>query len=283
MFKRKWLLMGCLLPCMVFAQIRVEVRMVEVYVSVKDTKGKPVTTLQADDFRLLEDGREQQLRVFEPVSSGITLGLLIDTTASVSADLPHVKNAIIRLISSLDENDSVGLFTFSTSLTRLSDFTTDRRKTLGAVLQTSAKGNTALFDSLVQLSRSISKLNGKKAILLFTDGDDNASVLSLEKALQETRRVGVPIYAMLYGRALSDADLLKRLENISKSSGATAFRIRQASDLPVVFQNVTENLQKLYMVGYQFSGDSNKDWHTLKVEVPNQPKLTVTSREGYWQ
>ena len=283
MLKRKWLLMGCLLPGLLLAQrISIDVRQVEVYVSVKDSKGRAVTNLQAEDFRVFEDSREQHLVAFEPASAGITLGLLIDTTASVAADLPHVKNAVIHLVSTLDENDSVGLFTFSTSLTRLSDFTTDRRKTLSSVLQTRATGNTALFDSLVQLSRSISKVNGKKAILLFTDGDDNASVLSLERSLEETRRVGVPIYAMLYGRALTDATLLKRLENISRSTGATSFHVKQPGDLPVVFQKVADSLQDQYMLIYQFGGDATKDWHSLKVEIPSQPKLTISSREGYW-
>lgn len=283
MLKWKWILACGLLPCIVFAQrISVDVRTVEVYVSVKDSKGKPVTSLQAADFRVLEDGREQDLRIFEPVSAGLTLALLIDTTASVASDLPHVKNAIGRLLSALGPDDSVGLFTFATSLTRLSDFTADRKKTLSAVLQTHASGSTALFDSLVQLSRAMSKMNGKKAILLFTDGDDNESVLSMEKALEETRRVGVPIYAMLYGRALEDSELLRRLENISKSSGATPFRVRQPSDLPVAFQNLAKDLQDLYLLGYQFNGDATRDWHSLKVELPKQLKLKVSSREGYW-
>jgi VWFA-related protein len=284
MLKFIWCIVCCLLPCLLFAQqIRIEARTVEVYVSVKDSKGKAVKSLTMADFRVFEDGRQQDLRIFEPVSTGITLALLIDTTASVAADLPHVKNAIGRLLSTLQPDDSVGLFTFATSLTSLSDFTTDRKKTLGAVLQTRASGNTALFDSLAQLSRSVSKISGKKAILLFTDGDDNASVLSMEKSLEETRRVGVPIYAMLYGRVLQDTNLLKRLENISRNSGATSFRVRQPADLPLAFQNVAQDLQDRYLLGYQFNGDPKKDWHTLKVELPKQPKLNVSSREGYWQ
>ena len=283
MLKRKSLLLCCLLPCVLFAQIRIDSRTVEVYVSVTDAKGKPVTSLQAEDFRVFEDGREQELRIFEPASTGITLALLIDTTASVAADLPHVKNAVGRLLGALRPDDNVGLFTFATSLSPLSDFTTDRKKTLGAVLQTRAAGATALFDSLTQLSRSLSKMTGKKAILLFTDGDDTVSILSLEKSLDETRRVGIPIYAMLYGRALGDSNLLKRLENISKASGASSFRIRQPSDLPLAFQSVAEDLQDQYLLGYQFKGDPKKDWHSLKVEVTKQQTLNVSSREGYWQ
>src|SRR4030095_13816329 len=209
MLKRKWVLLCCLLPCMLLAQIRIDSRTVEVYVSITDTKGKAVRNLQAEDFRVFEDGREQEIRIFELPSTGVTLALLIDTTASVAADLPHVKNAVSRLLGALRPDDSVGLFTFATSLSPLSEFTTDRKKTLGAMLQARAAGETALFDSLAQLSRSLSKMAGKKAILLFTDGDDTSSKLSMEKSLDETSRVGIPIYAMLYGRALGDSSLLK--------------------------------------------------------------------------
>ena len=283
MLKRKWVLLCCLLPCMLLGQIRIDSRTVEVYVSITDTKGKAVRNLQAEDFRVFEDGREQEIRIFELPSTGVTLALLIDTTASVAADLPHVKNAVGRLLGALRPDDTVGLFTFATYLTPLSDFTTDRRRTLGAVLQTRAAGETALFDSLAQLSRSLSKVSGKKAILLFTDGDDTSSKLSMEKSLDETSRVGIPIYAMLYGRALGDSSLLKRLENISKTSGATSFRVRQPNDLAVAFQSVAEDLQDQYLLGYQFKGDPKKDWHSLKVELSKQQKLNVSSREGYWQ
>jgi len=284
MLKRRWGLLCCLLPCVLFAQrIKINVRAVEVVVSVTDAKGKPVTNLQMEDFRVLEDGQEQELNVFEPVSSGITLALLIDTTASVAPDLPHVKNAIGRLLGALRPDDNVGLFTFATTLTPLSDFTTDRKKTLGNLLQARAAGDTALFDSLAQLSRSLSKMNGKKAILLFTDGEDNLSNLSLKDSLEETRRAGVPIYAMLYGRALEDPNLSKRLVDISKNSGATSFRVRQPSDLPLAFQSVAEDLRDRYLVGYQFKGDPRKDWHSLKVQLSKPQKFNVTAKEGYWQ
>ena len=118
---------------------------------------------------------------------------------------------------------------------------------------------------------------------MFTDGDDNSSVLSLDKSLEETRRVGVPVYAMLYGRVLAAPDLLKRVESISKATGGTSFHVRQPGDLPSAFQNVVEDLQHSFMLGYQSNGDPKAEWHTLKVELPAQPKLKITAKEGYWR
>jgi Ca-activated chloride channel family protein len=279
----RWIVISVLLPSFSLAQMRVsvDVRMVEVYVSVKDEKERPVVNLQEADFRVLEDGRPQEIRIFEPASSAITLALLIDTTGSVANELPHVKNAIIRLLTSVESDDSIGLFTFARNLTSLSNFTTDRKAMLGAILRTSAAGNTALFDSLAQLSREMSRIDGKKAILLFTDGDDNISTISLEASIKETKRGGIPIFAMLYGRALTDSKLLKRLEGISKSSGGTPFRVRQADDLPSIIHQIGEDLQHSYLLGYQSDNVSQTDWRALKVELPSKPKLNIKAKDGY--
>jgi Ca-activated chloride channel family protein len=167
-----------LLPLLVLASwswsqtsLKVDVRMIEVYASVADGSGRPVTSLQPQDFRVLEDNRPQQIRIFERQTSATTIALLVDTTGSMASDLPRVKNAIARLLTSLKSEDSVGLFTFANGLSKLSDFSRDRSATLGAIFKVRAAGATALFDSLAQLSRQLSRAGGKKAILLFTDGD----------------------------------------------------------------------------------------------------------------
>jgi Ca-activated chloride channel homolog len=281
----RWIVITVLLPSLCLAQMRlsIDVRMVEVSVSVNDEKGKPVVNLQAADFRVMEDGHPQEIRIFEPSSSAMTLALLIDTTASVANELPHVKNAIIRLLSSAESDDSIGLFTFAGNLTSLSNFTTDRKAMLGAVLRTRAAGNTALFDSLAQLSRDTSRIGGKKAILLFTDGDDNVSTISFEASIKETKRVGIPIFAMLYGRALTDSSLLKRLEDISRSTGGTPFRVRRADDLPDIVHQIGEDLRHSYLLSYQSDNTSQAEWRALKVELPSKLKLSVKAKDGYWR
>ncbi len=281
----RWIVISVLLPSLSLAQMRlsVDVRMVEVFVSVRDEREKPVINLQAADFRVLEDGRPQEIRIFEPSSSAMTLALLIDTTASVANELPHVKNAIIRLLTSAEPDDSIGLFTFASNLTSLSNFTTDRKAMLGAILRTRAAGNTALFDSLAQLSREISRIDGKKAILLFTDGDDNVSTISLEASVKETKRVGIPIFAMLYGRAVTDSSLLKRLGDISRSTGGTPFRVRQADDLPSIVYQIGEDLRHSYLLGYQSDNISQAEWRALKVELPSKLKVNIKAKDGYWR
>jgi len=262
--------------------LKVDVRMIEVYAAVTDNRGRPMTNLRSEDFHVLEDNRPQQIRVFEPQSSAITIALLVDTTDSMAADLPRVKNAVARLLDAVKPEDSVGLFTFANGLNRLSNFSRDRSTTLKAILKARAAGQTALFDSLAQLSRQISRDAGKKAILLFTDGDDNSSVLSLEASIKSVQRTGVPIYAVLYGTALKDPHLFKRLERISASTGGLPFNVRDAGEVAAAFARVGKDMQNMYLLGYQSDSNNNDDWRSIKVILPNHPEFKLRAKEGYW-
>jgi Ca-activated chloride channel homolog len=264
--------------------LKVDVRMIEVYATVSDNRGRPMTNLQSGDFQVLEDNRPQQIRVFEPQSSAMTIALLVDTTGSMAADLPRVKNAVARLLDAVKPEDSVGLFTFANGLNRLSNFSRDRSTTLKAIFKARAAGQTALFDSLAQLSRQISRDAGKKAILLFTDGDDNSSVISLEASIKSVQRTGVPIYAVLYGKALSDPNLFKRLERISISTGGgIPIKAKDAGEVAAAFVRVGHDMQNMYLLGYQSDSDNQDDWHSIKVILPNQPKLKLRAKEGHWR
>jgi len=263
--------------------LKVDVRMVEVYASVTGADGKPVASLTSQDFQALEDGVPQEIQVFEPQVAALTIALLVDTTGSMANDLPHVKGAVARLLTLLKEEDAVGLYSFANGLMALSPFTNDRKSTLRAVLRTRASGGTALFDSLAQLQRELSRIGGKKAILLFTDGDDNSSALSLEAATQGMRRIGVPVYAILHGRALTEPALLKRLENISRFTGGVPFRLPQVDNLPAVFDRIGRDLQNLYLLGYQSTNDSGAAWRTITVRLPHHPNLKLRAKDGYWR
>lgn len=262
--------------------LNVDVRMIEVYAAVSDDRGRPVTNLQTGDFYVLEDNHPQQIRVFEPQSSATTIALLVDTTGSMTGDLPRVKNAVARLLEAVKPEDNVGLFTFASGLNTLSNFSTDRNTTLNAIFKARAAGQTALFDSLALLSRQISRNAGKKAILLFTDGDDNSSVLSLEASIKSVQRTGVPIYAVLYGRALKDPSLFKSLERISISTGGFTFKVNDPREVTEAFARVGQDMQNIYLIGYQSDNDNQNDWHGIKVILPNHPKLKLRAKEGYW-
>ena len=263
----------------------VDVRMVEVYASVLDSHGKHVLGLEKDQFEIAEDGRPQKIQLFEPQTAALSTALLIDTTGSMLKELPHVKNAVSVLLSSMKPEDSFGLFSFTASLTILHPFSRDRAAAMRELLRTRAAGTTALFDALTQLALEVSKVNGKKVILLFTDGNDNSSHMTRETAVRNINRVGVPVYAVAKGDALASKPLMKCLEEICQSTGGRVFKAKKSEDLVRIFAEIGRELQHLYLMGYYPSLDNPRksDWHKVAVRLPEHRDFKVRAKEGYWQ
>lgn len=261
--------------------ISVRVRLVEVHAAVRDGRGHYLSGLQAGQFKVMEDGRPQSIHLFEAQSSAMTLALLVDTTGSMSKVLPHVKNAVAQLVTAMKPEDSVGLFSFRNRLGELQPFTQDHGAALRALLATRAAGSTALFDSLTQLAVVLSRTNGKKAILLFTDGEDNSSLLSMEQALQTVKRNGFPVYAVSQGSALEHKAMLARLREISEVTGGMAFEVRKPDEIATAFNQIGADLQHLYLLAYYPSVQEKSRWRKIDVLLPFQKGVKVRAKEGY--
>ena len=128
-------------------------RLVEVYATVTDGRGRYVDNLTRGDFSILDQKNPQNITAFEPQSNEVSCVLLLDTTGSMQNALPALKNAALRLISELRPEDSVAVYTFSESVTELQPFTTDKAAAKRAVLHTQAFGETALYDALARVGR----------------------------------------------------------------------------------------------------------------------------------
>ena len=138
-----------------------------------------------------------------------------------------------------------------------------------------------MFDSLTQLAVELSRTNGKKAILLFTDGKDNSSLLSMEQALQTVQRNGFPIYAVSQGSALENKAMLSRLRKISEMTGGMSFEVRQPDDITTAFNRIGTDLQHLYLLAYYPSAQESNRWRKINVAVPEQKGVKIRAKEGY--
>lgn len=264
--------------------LRINVRMVEVYAAVFDERGRYIPGLTMNDFEIEENGQIQSVQSFESSSSALTLALLVDTTGSMLQPLPHVKNAVADLLTQIKPQDRFGLFSFNNRLKVLVPFTKNRRTALRALFRMRATGSTALFDSLAQLAPHLARVTGKKAILLFTDGEDTSSVLSMEDSVRTIKRVGIPVYTISQGRALKSRLLLDRLEDISDETGGVSFRIKRPEEIGSVFSEIVKDLQHLYLLSYyplSESSSNNRRWRKISVRVRNSKGITVRSKEGY--
>lgn len=263
--------------------IKREVRLVEVYATIFDHRGGYIDGLGRDSFRVLDDGSPQQITSFETGAGSLSCGILLDTTGSMAEALPRVKNSIVKLIDALDPQDSVAIYTFNSTLTVRQEFTTEKSAAKRAILRTRAEGQTALFDALSEASQEISKRAGKKAIIVFTDGDDNASALNANAAVTRAKKLGIPLYAIAEGEAMHSANLRKLLDELSRRTGGASYQVKKPADIDQVFQKIAQDLKHLYMIAYQPpSNAAAAKWHKIELSVEGLNGYRIRAKEGYF-
>jgi VWFA-related protein len=263
--------------------IKVNVRLVEVYATVFNHKGYYVDGLGRDSFEVFEDGSRQNITSFETQQQALSCAILLDTSGSMADALPHVKNSIVNFVDQLNPQDSVAIYTFDQRLVTRQDYTTDKGMAKRAVLRTRAEGGTALFDALSEVSLEASARQGKKAIVVFTDGDDNSSALTASAAATRAKKLGIPLYAIAAGEATRSKKLREILDELSRHTGGATYQVKKPKDVDGVFADITQDLQHLYMLSYQApSGASNGKWRKIDLVVKGVPKYSIRAKEGYY-
>ena len=264
------------------AVFRTDTRLVEVYATVKDHRGKYLSGLTADQFEIRDEGALQPVVAFEADTSPLSCALLLDTTGSMQAALPVVKNAVAAFAEALRPDDAVAVYSFSTSLNLLQDFTRDRASIRRAVLRTRASGQTALFDAIAQLGHDISSRHGKKVIVVFTDGDDNASVLRAASAITRAKKSGIPVYTVAEGDALKNHELLSQLRTIALGAGGQFYEAKKNGDIATIFQDILENLQHTYLLAYKPPAAESGNWRTIRLALKGVKDYRCNAKEGYY-
>ena len=264
------------------AVFRADARMVEVYATVTDGRGRHVDDLGRDEFAITEDGQEVLPAAFEDRASAVSCVLLLDNTGSMQAALPALRASALRLIGELRPIDSMAVYSFSDSVTVLQPFTTDKDAAARAVLRTQAFGKTALYDALVRVTRDLAGRAGKKVIVVFTDGADNQSALTSDIAMRRAKTLGVPLYTIAQGDALESPDLLKQLAAVAKATGGAAFAIHSPSEIPAVFDRVSQDLTHGYLFAFQPPARKERGWRSIEVRLRTPRGRKIRAREGYY-
>jgi VWFA-related protein len=259
-----------------------EARLVEVYATVTDSGGRYVDDLPRNLFEVLEEGRVQQLTAFEPNTSSLTCALLLDTTGSMQAALPALKNAALKLIGELRGMDTVAVYTFRETLSVAQPFSTDKQAAKRAVLRAIPDGTTALYDSLARVAREISHRSGKKVIVVFTDGADNASTLSSDTVIKRAKTIGAPVYTIAQGQALRFPHVLKQLEKVATATGGLSFVIRNPDEIRGVFEGIAGDLKHGYLLAFRPAEAKAGEWRRIEVRLAGVNKNKVRAREGYY-
>lgn len=257
-------------------------RVVEVYATVTDGRGRYVDNLTKAQFTILEEGAARPAVAFESYLAGVSVALLFDTTGSMAHTLPQLKAAALQLLDELRAVDSVAVYNFDETVTAALPFTGDKEAAKRAILKLHPCGTTGLYEALVRVNHDLASRTGKKVIVVFTDGADNASMLSSELAIESAKERGVPIYTIAQGQALLHVQLVAELDHIARATGGTPFLIRQPADIAEVFARISQDLMHGYLVAFQPTPGENRVWRKIEVLLNGSKGLRVRAREGFY-
>jgi VWFA-related protein len=268
------------------AVFRSDVQLVEVLAALHDDRGKYMDSVGKDSFEILDNGEPQTIVAFEAVAdtsrTPLSCAVLIDITGSMQEALPAVKNSVLKFIERLRPIDQVAVYGFSGRLLELQSFTLDKAAARQAVLRTRASGQTAVYDAVSELSSKVGQRNGRKAIVLFTDGDDNSSLLTPQSAVNRAKKAGVPIYTIAEGAAASSKKLTKQLETIAQLTGGLAYEASKLKDVDEVFASINEDLKHIYLLAYRPPAARSEEWRSIQLRLKGVKNYRVRAREGYY-
>jgi VWFA-related protein len=258
----------------------VDVDVVQVTATVTSGRGKFVRGLTRDKFIVYEDGVRQTLTSFAAEEAPLEIVVAVDFSGSMKDAMPTVKEALKKFLRSLRPTDRVTLLGFNDSVFTLSPATADLAARLKAVDRLRPWGGTALYDVIVRAVGELGKQSGRRAMVVFTDGEDlhsKAPLASTERLLESSDAL---VYAIGQGRAPSVQELKKILERLAEKSGGRAF-FEDLDGLDGVFRDIIADLSNQYLLGY-VPKDASRDsrWRELKVEVPGTG-YDVRARRGY--
>jgi Ca-activated chloride channel homolog len=264
---------------------RAESRMVEVYATVLDHKGKYVDGLPRESFQIRDNDQPQPIVAFDNDAAELSCAILLDTTGSMRDSLASVKNAISHLIDEYRDQDSIAIYGFSTTLDLLQDFTRDKAAAKRAVMRPRASGGTALFDALTRVTLEIGRRTGKKAVIVFTDGDDNASVLNSQRTTELAKKSGIPLFTVAQGDARRSDSLMTRLKDIARLTGGKAYGVKDPHEAAKIFEDVSAELQHTYLLSYRPPESKDGAWRRIQVSLNGAKEYkdyTLRSKEGYF-
>ena len=258
------------------------VNRVILWISAKDKDGNFVTDLTRDDFRILEDGKNQKVLDFYFETREINMAMLIDTSGSMVDKIKIVHESAKEFISTLREIDRALVIDFDDNVFLIQDLTSDHAALREAVGSTEPLGATALYDALHAGYRKIGGIEGRKVIVLLSDGEDTASQFGYKRVLEEAKTNSTMIFTIGLEGGAGGAPRRDVLKELSGVTGGQTFFVKKAGQLTEAYGKIAEELGNQYYLSYS---TTNEKWdgHWVKIKVESlRPGITVKARKGYF-
>ena len=270
------------------------VDMVALTVTVTDSAGQSVSGLTADHFAVFEDGVQQTLSLFGSEQVPVDVAFVLDTSSSMSLDLPLVKQAARGLVSTLRAADRAAVFEVNETVGNPRPFTDDHDEVIAAVDGLKARGSTAVYDGLYtslrefQRERRLHPELRRHALVLLSDGLDNASHVTFDDAAELARQLDVTIYTIaLRQELLSLLSPEQRQANyamraLARETGGQAFFPAKAAELEAIYASIARELVSQYALGYVASTPGNRGaFKRVSVRLLPPAEGRARTRSGY--
>ena len=258
----------------------VDVDVVHITASVTDGGGHFVRGLPRDGFRVFEDGVRQTITHFAAENIPLEIIVAIDVSGSMTDAIDQVKAAVKKFVSALRPQDRVSIIGFNDNVFTVARPNADLAARLKAVDRLAPWGGTALYDVIAQAIDQLDRQAGRRVLVVFTDGEDLNSHITLAAAERRLEGSDVVMYGIGQGQAQTHSELRSLLERFTQKSGGRAF-FDNVGELDITFSAILEELSNQYLLGY-VPTDGRKDgrWRAVKVELPGKD-YRIRARQGY--
>ncbi len=268
------------------------VDLVRVTAVVRDRKGRFVQDLSVRDFEILDGGRVQRIADFRTDASGVSIAFLFDVSGSMEARLGTAREAAAHVLSWLDaERDEAAIFTFDTRLEERTTFTTGLKALPASMSSVVPFGATSIHDAIAQTAQRVGTREGRRrAVVVLTDGRDNASRLSAGEVSGIASAIDVPVYIFGVVASIDDPSADTRtstaehsafvgpLADLASWTGGHVFVVSTPAQRSVAARQIVDELRHQYLLAFESSGEPG--WHPLIVRARDKD-LTVRARGGY--
>jgi Ca-activated chloride channel family protein len=274
------------------ATFRSSVDLVRVTAVVRDHRGRFVQDLTVRDFEVLDAGRNRPIKEFRRDLAGVSIALLFDVSGSMEGQLASAREAARHVLSWLDSSmDEAAIFTFDTRLDAVTPFTTGLKTLPQEMASMVPFGATSLHDAIAETAKRVESREGKRrAVVVLTDGNDNASHLSPAQVSAIASEIDVPVY--LFGivpsidnptsematNSVAQSALGGALADLASWTGGHAFIASTPAQRSAAAHQIIDELRHQYLIAFESSGSPG--WHPLVVRA-RQKDLTVRARSGY--
>jgi Ca-activated chloride channel family protein len=301
------------------SRIRVSVVLVQLNVAVTDNKGNYISGLGPEDFVITEDKIPQKTATFEEGNgptrrileggsntsltevadktgnsssdsvegskrfAGANVFILFDTSNYMYRGFVFAQDAIADFIRSLEGVSQVALYSYSRDLSKVAPLTPDRSQVLRGVRNTVAGDDAALYNGLLLTVKDAARLTGRKAIVVFSNGPDNASLVPPEDVAELAQSTGTIIYMVSTQAAEAEPVSTAVFERMTKATGGKAYFAKEWRDEKQAFNSIRDDLAHLYAISYYPAPNPNHGWRNISVKLvgKNLQKYHIRTRAGY--